>query len=120
MMPMFDNPDRELSRLQQQLLEEEELEELVEEFGEEDYEDCFQEDYEEETREPFYRNHANGYGADIRNFANGYRGEALFEEEEFEEDISPKNHRRRSARGLIAVGVFFALAYYVTRRLGLW
>ena len=122
-MPMFDDPNRELSRLQRQLLEEEEqeLEDLVAEYGEGDYEDCFQEDYEEETREPFYRNHANGYGADIRNFANGYRGEALFEEEDDFEDAMPaKTHRRRSLRGLIAVGVFAALAYFTLRRLGLW
>jgi len=120
-MPMFDNPEQELSRLQRQLLEEEELEELVEEFGEEDYEGCFQEDYEEETREPFYRNHANGYGMDIRNFANGYRGEALFDEEDDFEDVMPaQTHRRPSVRGLIAMGVFFALAYFVLRRLGLW
>ena len=122
-MAVFDDPNRELDRLQRQLLEEEEqeLEELVEAFTDSDYEDCFQENYEEETREPFYRNHAKGYGMEIRNFANGYRGEALFDEEaEFEEDVSPKAHRRRSVRGLIAVGIFFALVSFVTRRLGLW
>ena len=120
-MPIFDNPDRELNRLQQSLLEEEELEELVEEFGEEDYEDCFQEDYEEETQEIFYRNHANGYGADIRNFANGYRGEALLEEEEdYEEEVYRKNHRRRSGRGLLVLVIFGALVYFVLRRMGIW
>lgn len=63
-MPMFDNPRKELQRLQEQLLreEEEDLDELVEEYGEEDYRDFFQEDYEEECdQEPYYRNYANGY-----------------------------------------------------------
>ena len=122
-MPMFDDPDRELSRLQRQLLDEEqELEELMDEYGEADFEECFQEDYEDETRDVFFRNHANGYGADIRNFANGYRGEALLEEEEDEgfEEYEGKHHRCRSARGLMAVVIFAALAYFVLRRMGLW
>ena len=121
-MPMFDDPDRELSRLQQQLLddEDEELEELMDEYGEADFEECFQEDYEEETREVFYRNHANGYGMDIRNFANGYRGEDLLEEEEDEEEYDDRDHRRRSGRGLVAVMLFVAIAYFVLRRMGIW
>ena len=61
-MPMFDNPNKELQRLQEQLLaeEEEELDELVEEFGEEDYREFFEGDYEEEyTQEPYYRSNSN-------------------------------------------------------------
>ena len=78
--------------------------------------------FQDEIRQPFFRNHANGYGADIRNFANGYRGEALLEEEENEEfeEYEGKHHRRRSARGLVAVVIFAALAYFVLRRMGLW
>jgi len=73
-MPVFDDPRKELQRLQQELLaeEEEDLEDLMEEYAEEDYESFFQEDYEDEyTQEPFYRNFSNRYGADVRNFANG-------------------------------------------------
>jgi len=93
-MPMFDNPRRELERLHEQLLaeEEEELEELMEEYGEEDYEEFFQEDYREEySQAPFYRNYSNQYGANVRNFANGYRGEALMDEDDVEDDWDEEN-----------------------------
>ena len=129
-MALFDDPNRELDRLHAQLLseEDEELDELLEEYGEEDYEGIFRENYEEETREPFYRNAANGYGMDIRNFANGYRGEDLFDEEEdddravYYEDNSRRNkkHRRRSLRGMIVIAIFGAVAFYFGRRYGLW
>lgn len=124
-MPMFDDPNRELNRLQRQLLEEEELDELMEEYGEEDYESLFQEDYEEETREPFYRNYSNGYGADIRNFANGYRGEALMDEEEdsvyYKEDyLRDKRKRRRPLKALLVLGILGLLAAAAGRVVGLW
>ena len=93
-MAMFDDPRRELERLHQQLLEEEdeELDELIEEYGEEDYEEFFQEDYREEYGQaPFYRNFSNRYGANVRNFANGYRGEALLDEEETVDDWDVEN-----------------------------
>lgn len=84
---MFDDPKKELQRLQDELLAEEDLE--IGEFEEdltEDYEDFFGGEYAEEyDEEPFYRNHGNGYGADIRNYANGY-GDLRFQEEE-EEDL---------------------------------
>jgi len=90
-MPIFDDPQKELRRLHEQLLredeeeyiqEDEDLDALIDEYAEEDYEEFFQEDYSEEYKqEPFYRNFSNGYGADVRNFANGYRGQALMEEE---------------------------------------
>ena len=73
-MAVFDDPRKELKRLQEQLLAEEEDEQ--EEYGEV----CD----EEAQREPLYRNYSNGYGGDIRNFANGYRGEALQDEEDEE------------------------------------
>lgn len=73
-MAVFDDPRKELRRLQEQLLAEEEDEQ--DEYGE----TCD----EEVQQEPFYRNYSNGYGSDIRNFANGYRGEALRDEEDEE------------------------------------
>ena len=84
-MPVFDNPKKELRRLHEQLLaeEEEDFEDLEEEFDQEDYEDFFEEDYREGyAREPLIRNFSNGYGSDIRNFANGYRGDALMDDED--------------------------------------
>ena len=85
---MFKKPDKELMRLQQELLAaeeedlpEEETEELdledldfpEEEEAGEDYEEYFDSDYEEEyEQEPFYRNHANDYGENVKNFANHY------------------------------------------------
>ena len=71
---MFRRSDKELMDLQRELLAVEE-EEYEEEIPEEDadYEDCFESDYEEEyDQEPFYRNHANNYGASVRNYANRY------------------------------------------------
>ena len=57
-MPMFDNPNKELQRLQAQLLseEEEELDELMDAYTQEDYQELFEEDYEEEcSQEPYFR-----------------------------------------------------------------
>ena len=57
-MPMFDNPNKELQRLQAQLLseEEEELDELMDAYNQEDYQELFEEDYEEEcSQEPYFR-----------------------------------------------------------------
>ena len=64
-MAIFDDPKKELQRLQQQLLaeEEEELEELMEEYSEEDYEEFFEEDYEQEYDQEDY----------LRSFSGGYR-----------------------------------------------
>ena len=82
-MPVFDNPRRELQRLQEELLAQEEELEALEDLEEEDF---FEGEYEEP---PLIRNYANRYGADIRNFANGYRGEALFDPEDEEYDEEP-------------------------------
>ena len=97
-MPMFDNPRKELQRLQEQLLaeEEEELEELIEEYGEEDYEEFFEENYEEEYRqEPFYRNYANGY----REKSIFDEIEHAFEEEDDEEPFALFTEEKRGLFG---------------------
>ena len=97
-MPMFDNPNKELQRLQEQLLrqDEEDLEELMEEYGEEDYEDFFQEDYEEEcAQEPYYRNYANGYRE--KNIFDEI--EHAFEDEDEEEPFAPFVQERRGLFG---------------------
>lgn len=125
-MAVFDDPNRELDRLQRQLLaeEEEELEDILEEYGEEGYDTLFEEDYEEETREPLYRNHANSYGADIRNFANGYRGEALMDAADdrnfdYDEYIRAKKRPRRGRFLLILVLLALAAAA-AGKAVGLW
>ena len=72
---MFHKHDDRLQRLNEELLAEDE-----EYYGEEvdEEEDLTEDDLAEllggeETEEPlFCRNHANGYGKDIRNFANQY------------------------------------------------
>ena len=130
--------DEELWKLQQELLaaEEEEfeeedldledleeyLEETPENEEEEGYEGCFTSDYEEEYgQEPFYRNHANGYGDQVRNYANRYgRGspkrfddDDFFDEDDFaDEDVlykkdykKAKRKKRRQNFGLVILAI---------------
>ena len=53
-MPMFDDPRKELRRLEEQLLAEEDydeldgIEELLQDYEEEDFADCFQEETEDD------------------------------------------------------------------------
>ena len=118
--------DEELWRLEQELiaaegeqLEEEDPEEDPEEA---DYEDCFEEEYEEEyDQEPFYRNHANGYGETVKNYANRYgRGsprrfddDDFFDESDFEDgDVlyrkdykKAKRKNRRQNFGLLVLAI---------------
>ena len=68
-MAWFDDPSKELNRLNQRLLEEEEPEEE------------YLEEIDEEDVIPGFPNANKGYGG-IRNFANGYRGQDLLDEEE--------------------------------------
>lgn len=77
-MPMFDDPNRELRRLQEQLLAAEE-EDFDDDYAGEDFDDYLEEGTAES--EHLYRNYFNRYGADVRNFANGYRGEDLLDEQ---------------------------------------
>ena len=86
-MAMFDDPKKELQRLQQQLLaeDEDELNDLMEEYADEDYEDFFDEDYEEEYDQEDYLRHFSG-GYEDRDRSN--RGNSIFDEIEdaFDED----------------------------------
>lgn len=90
---MFRKHDDRLQRLNDELLAEEE------DFYEEEYEDedelsldrideLLGDEEDEEEQELFYRNHANGYGADVRNYANRYgKGSpSVFDDEDFEEE----------------------------------
>ena len=85
-MALFDDPKKELQRLQQQLLaeEDEDLDELMEEFQDDDYEELFEDDYEEEyEQENYLRHFSGGYGKNL-----GKREKSIFDEIEdaFEED----------------------------------
>ena len=76
-MAIFDDPKKELQRLQQQLLadEEENLDDLVEEY-EEDYEEFFEEDYEDEYEQEDYLRHLPAIqtisNRDLKRTASGY------------------------------------------------
>ena len=71
-MPMFDDPKKELRRLEQQLLAEEEYDEYEEDYLTED--EWLEQELAEakalsgyqEPREAPVRNYANGYGAQVR------------------------------------------------------
>ena len=87
---MFHKRDDRLQRLNEELLAEEE--DYFEEYEED--EDLDEADIaellgeEEPEEELFYRNHSNGYGADIRNYANRYgKGSPLeFDTDDMEEE----------------------------------
>ena len=52
-MPIFDDPGKELNRLQEQLLEDEDWEKFIEEYCEEDSEEEYEEEYDEESDEEY-------------------------------------------------------------------
>ena len=105
-MAIFDDPKKELQRLQQRLLAEEaeEMEDLMDEYNEEDYEDFFEEEYEEEYEQEDY----------LRNFTSGSRctqgkreksifdeiGDA-FEDEDYEDEEEPFAVFVSEKRGLL-------------------
>lgn len=101
---MFDDPKKELQRLEDELL----LEEYEEEYDE-------SEDYEEEEDPdliPIYRNHANNYGANVRNYANGYGVQEDYDEEEYLDDSAgifvdekEEKKKRREQRGMVFMAI---------------
>ena len=116
-MPVFDDPRRELLRLQQELLaeEEEELDDLMEEYADEDYESFFQEDYEDEyEQEPFYRKSADGY-----------RSATLYVDDEAddEEPYALFKEEKRRGKGLRIIllleiiGILLVLIWWVVMQL---
>ena len=117
--------DEKLWQLQQELLaveDEEELEEAPEEdlddFSDYMEDDLSEEEMEEEEtietymdsqygdEEPFYRNHANGYGQQVKNFANSYgRGnpkkfddDDFFDESFEDEDVLYQKDYRKALK----------------------
>ena len=137
---MFDDPRKELWRLQEQLLAEEEAaEEEYEEEYEEDSDDLDldaidellseEADEEEEEQELFYRNHANGYGSQVRNYANRYgRGspkefdyledeDELSDEEYLFRDDYRKAKRKKKNIGWVIIALLEVIAIGA---IGLW
>ena len=71
---MVRDQDAELERLEQALLDEEELtEEVKEEYLNQDALEALWEDTRPGDAPRVYQNHANRYGADLKNYATGYR-----------------------------------------------
>lgn len=134
-MPMFDDPRKELKRLQEELLAEEaeypeeepetpggfddELEDILELIRDEK-----QDRPREYYQEPMYRNFANNYGREqVRNYANNYgRGmsDALMEENVDDDDSAlyadeyydrepRKKKKEKGIRGLVILAVLEVL-----------
>lgn len=80
--------EEELQRLKQALLEEEQQEPETE--------DTFDEFLEEDGEDPVvYRNHANQYGADLRNAATGYKA---YNADRTDTDLESYSENVRSGR----------------------
>ena len=114
--------DEKLWQLQQELLaveeeeyqedfledEEDDLGELTETEEEEagSIEEYFDGDYADQEEEPIYRNHANGYGQQVKNFANSYgRGnpkkfddDDFFDESFEDEDVLYQKDYRKALK----------------------
>ena len=122
---MFDDPKKELRRLQDELLAaeaEEEwvdddlegIEELLEDYGEEaeeSYEAYFEENYEDEYEEfrrpPVYRNYANGYGRRGAEPEEDDEDAALYTDVFTEKPAKPKE---KGVRGLVILACLETLA----------
>ncbi len=118
-MPMFDDPKKELNRLQRELLEEEET--FEEEYrSEEDWlDDQIAEakamlgmDEEEEEEPEIYRNYANGYGRQQPRPVP--RQEYVDVEDEEEEELPPLDDTRgqRILTFLLMAGILAVAGYW--------
>ena len=138
-MAIFDDPKKELKRMEEELFaaEEEQWEEaddlsdirsLLRDYDDEDYQEFFQ----EEEDEPAYRNYANDYGRPVRNYANNYgrkRASVAYEEEEeeyldddavlYRDDYrNAKHSKEKGVRGLLVIVILEILA--IIGILGWW
>ena len=134
---MFDDPKKELRRLQEELLAAEE-EEVYEEEPDYDWEPDLDDELADikallnngaNTRqEPAYRNYANNYGETSGQFANGYRNfsqELLDEEDDdpsalYMDDYrtSRKKPKEKGIRGLVILACLETLG--ILAILGWW
>ena len=116
-MPMFDDPRKELRRLEEELLAAEyEEEEPIEEYDE--FEDFGAYDEDEvilaearaligDEEPPIYRNHANGYGARQPNPAVDFN-RTVYADEEFDEADAVLVEKRKKEKGIGGL-VFLAI-----------
>lgn len=113
-MPIFDDPGRELRRLEEELLaEEEDYEKILSTVDDDEFlEDLSQ--YLDEEDTPVIRNHANNYGSRPVNYAVDF-DRTVFADENvdeddavFEEDVRPtkkekKQSKEKGAGGLVLI-----------------
>ena len=116
-MPMFDDPRKELRRLEEELLAAEyEQEEQIEQYDE--FEDFGEYDEDEailaearaligEEEPPIYRNHANGYGTRMPNPAVDFN-RTVYADEEFDEDSAVLVEKKKKEKGIGGL-VFLAI-----------
>ncbi len=113
---MFDDPKKELQRLQKELLEEEEgqwddlrdIQDILEEYEEEDsVEAIIREFGAESRREPAYQNYANGYGRrrDAFEETPGLEDDAVL----YREDARGKRKKEKGLGGLVFLAVLETL-----------
>lgn len=100
---MHQDTREELERLEQELLAQEE------EMPEEDYGEFLPEPEKEEPM--VYRNFSNHYGADLRNFANGYRAYNTDKLDTNLEDFSRQVEAEETSRSLWLPMAAAALAF---------
>ena len=116
-MPMFDDPRKELRRLEEELLaaeyeEEEQIEQYdeFEDFGEYDEDEAILAEARAligEEEPPIYRNHANGYGTRRPNPAVDFN-RTVYADEEFDEDSAVLVEKKKKEKGIGGL-VFLAI-----------
>jgi len=131
-MPMFDDPKKELNRLQRQLLAEEEPEQEPDFYEEYMDEDAWLDEeiaeakallgYDELEEEPPVRNYANGYGKKTPRQPAGYetspsrpayRGHVNDYEEEIQEEPAENLRGLVILAWLLTLGIVAVAAYWV-------
>lgn len=131
---MFKDTKKELERLQQALLEEqedEEVEALPEEsedlLTDEELERLLGETTAAEPGPVVYRNQANDYGRQLRNYANGYRASNTdrtdVDLEQYSKEVEQASRGRSSGLAitalLLAAGILLVLIWWAVRFGGL-
>lgn len=94
---MFKDAEKELNRLQEALLEEEDPQPVPADASDD-------EDDESYGSVSVYKNFSNGYGKSLRNYASGYRPYADADEPE----KSPRKSGGGGIRGLVILAVLLA------------
>lgn len=111
---MFRDQEEELQRLQSELLQQEEPEELPEETKEELLDDQELEELLKDTRPAdgtvVYQNFSNDYGKELRNFANNYRAYNADNVDVDPEELSRQLDPPKRHTGLLITAALLAAA----------